>query len=102
MARVHHEPTIEQLIERSSLGTPEAVRMRRSVPRDVVQRVLDRASAMIVYPPTAGTGLRHVVVAGSERTLCGINVDNWFTERRSFDPKTIGCLRCKAAWERKR
>ena len=34
--------SISEFIARSSLGTPEAVRMRRSAPRAVVRRVLER------------------------------------------------------------
>jgi hypothetical protein len=35
-------PSIEDLIARSSLGTPDAVAMRRSAPRAVVEEVLRR------------------------------------------------------------
>ncbi len=34
--------SIEELIARSSLGTPHAVAVRQRAPRDVVERVLDR------------------------------------------------------------
>jgi hypothetical protein len=69
----------------------------------------ERESAMIVYPARAMTGVRHVVVQclDSETSfgtdscaLCGINVDNFYGEHKKFDPKTIGCKRCKAVWER--
>lgn len=35
--------SIEELIERSSLGTPEALAIRRRAPRAIVERVLARA-----------------------------------------------------------
>ena len=57
-----------------------------------------RKLAEIIIPPRAGTGLRHVVVSG-ERALCGVNVDGWYMERKTFDPETIGCKRCRAVWE---
>lgn len=59
-----------------------------------------RAQARIVYPPQAMTGLRHVTIIGlkDERALCGVNVDGWYMEWKPFDPKTIGCSRCKATW----
>lgn len=48
--RRHQSPdeahTIEQLIERSSLGTREAVRLRRQAPNEVVQSILDRMDAL--------------------------------------------------------
>jgi len=59
---------------------------------------IPRAWAVIVYPPTAGTGLRHVALVGGDRTLCGRDATFWYTEACLFDPKTIGCKQCKRAY----
>ena len=69
---------------------------------------VQRANACIVYPARAMTGVRHVVCPvdgeatslGEDRALCGVNVENWYMEHKDFDPKTIGCVRCKAVWDR--
>ena len=67
-----------------------------------------RSVAAIVYPARAMTGLRHVVVPADadattmceeDRALCGVNVDGWYMEHKDFDPKTIGCRRCRKAWD---
>lgn len=52
----------------------------------------------IVYPDQAGTGLRHVVLHGGSRTLCGIDADDWYLETKRFDAATIGCKRCKKGY----
>ena len=54
---------------------------------------------MIVISPLAGRGLRHVVLDGGDRALCGVNVDGWYGEFRGFDAETIGCKRCKRSWD---
>jgi len=40
----HRPPKIEELIARSSLGTPEAVAIRKQAPRDIVEAVIKRVS----------------------------------------------------------
>lgn len=52
----HHE-TINQLIERSSLGTPDARAARASVPRTVARR-------LVVASTTNTSTLRRAVVTG--------------------------------------
>lgn len=49
----------------------------------------------IVYPPKAGTGLRHLARDG--RTLCGRDAGGWYTEASACDPSTAGCKRCISA-----
>jgi hypothetical protein len=44
--KIKLEPSVEELISRSSLGTPEAVAMRERVPREVVDEVLRRADEL--------------------------------------------------------
>lgn len=56
-------------------------------------------SYVIVYPPRAGTGLRHAVNVREDRTLCGVFCDEWYTEAVRFDAATIGCRRCRRAHE---
>lgn len=51
----------------------------------------------IVIPPRRGRGLRHAVVGGRTRTLCGTRVELWKLEHYFFDRRTIGCKRCKRA-----
>ncbi len=84
-------------------------RVRRSLKRSVRAReeasvAQDEASAVaraqITYPPRAGTGVRHVVFDGEERTLCGADANLWLLEARRFESATIGCRRCKAIWSR--
>ncbi len=60
-----------------------------------------RAAFFIVYPPRAMTGLRHAVEVGEGHALCGVYVEDWYSETKLFDPKTIGCKRCKAAYIRR-
>jgi hypothetical protein len=60
----------------------------------------ERHNAAIVYPARAMTGLRHVVVCGQARAICGMNAENTFMEAKLFNPKTIGCESCKAVWKR--
>lgn len=42
---------IEKLIERSSLGTPEAVWLRKSVPEEVARRVVARSRSLVTEHP---------------------------------------------------
>lgn len=60
--------SIDALIARSSLGSPEAVKLRESVPREVVERVLRRADELgplevdvVVSPPTVPPDMPPVV-----------------------------------------
>lgn len=56
-----------------------------------------KSAAMIVFSTRNWLSPRHAVIAG-ERTLCGTDADGWFLETRPFDPKTIGCMRCRTIW----
>jgi hypothetical protein len=42
------QPTIHELIERSSLGTPEAKRIRESADPALVERVMERAKGLFL------------------------------------------------------
>jgi hypothetical protein len=74
----------------------------------------ERCSAHIVISPIAGRGLRHVVVVraaggdvsfgtampNDDHALCGLAIMGFYGEFKPFNPKTIGCKRCKAVWQR--
>lgn len=54
--------------------------------------LVDPATCIVVIPPRAGTGLRHAVQPGADRTLCGRNADGMYLEKL---PLRIGCVVCK-------
>lgn len=60
---------------------------------------------LIVFPPRAGTGLRHAVNDATGRAWCGRNVDGYYTDRARRNERveaTIGCKQCRAAWAKAR
>jgi hypothetical protein len=81
------DPTsIEELIERSSLGTPAARRLRASVPDDVAQRIAQRAEALRIADAAeqGPYGVRfHGLAAGGETPFDGM----WLAE---YDPGRPG------------
>lgn len=74
------------------------VRPKQTKPKTVSDE--RRGHALITYPSRAGTGVRHVVIAGEDNALCGVSPHAWFLEWQRLDPGTIGCFRCKRIWDR--
>jgi hypothetical protein len=59
-------------------------------------------NVLVVIPPatswSATRGLRHAIIAGAERTLCGKVAENWQGEATTrpvpFESAHVGCRTC--------
>ena len=78
------EPSIEELIERSSLGTPEAKRIRESADPALVERVMDRLRCACVW-----RGERCPNLATQEDGLCNWCGNGRMPEQMRDDPKAL-------------
>lgn len=45
-------------------------------------------------------GFRHAVNVRHDRTLCGRDCTDWFTEVDPFQAESIGCRSCRRSYER--